>query len=100
MNIAEEGATNYVYYDVIIGDKNDNAPEPVGEGWDVSMCHQYDEDQMISSITTLHVQDIDGPSNQGPFTFELYPDDKYFRLEYGKYLRLEYCNNINIYESY
>jgi len=78
----KEGATNYVYYDVMIGDKNDNAPKPVGAGWDVSMCHQYDEDQMIGSITTLHVQDIDGPSNQGPFTFKLYPDDKYFKLEF------------------
>jgi len=75
-------ATNYVYYDVIIGDKNDNAPVPVGEGWDVSMCHSYDDEQMKGSITTLHVQDIDGPSNQGPFTFEFTPDDGLFKLEY------------------
>ena len=72
-----------MYYDVIIGDKNDNAPVPVGEGWDVSMCHSYDDEQMKGSITTLHVQDIDGPSNQGPFTFEFTPDDGLFKLEYG-----------------
>jgi len=72
---------SFAEYTVTVLDKNDNAPQPDGGGWDVSICSAFeDEDKAGLVLTTISAKDIDGPMNGAPFRYSFLPNSD-FRIE-------------------